>query len=865
MIRHSRVCLPLCFFTLIAARLAVAAPHFPGDRPLDIEHIRLDVYVELENEFVRASASIAGTARRDLTSVELNAVGFQDIGVEVRYGDLEAEKPRFAYDDKILNVPFNHELKRGDRVEIVVNYTLNEPKDGLHFFAPSEDEPDAPHEMWSQGQAISNRYWVPCLDHPNEMQTTEVSCTVERPYIAISNGKLIRVTENEDDTRTYHWKMSQPHVSYLIALAVGDYAPKTETWRGIPVSYYVRKKFEPWIDNSFGNTTRMLDFFSDRIGVKYAWEKYAQICCYNFGGGMENTTCTFLGEGTLHDDRANLDMSSDGLVSHELGHQWFGDLLTCKEWSHLWLNEGFASYCEALWDEESNGEDAFALNMMDKSDNARRGGADKPVVYPDYKNPGEQFDSRAYSKGAWVLHMIRRRLGDELFWKAIHEYVTRFRHKTVETDDLQHVIEEVSGESFGRFFYDWTRRPGNPVVFVSYEWQPDDMLAKVVIKQTQDSDAFYFPLKLEFRFADGNSRVITQHVTEKKETIYVPLRARPVAFRVDPDQAVLMELTEEKPLELWIAQLTDANAALRVAAVRHVAKEGSGTSIDHLATRLLDEPFWGVQEEIAKSLGEDQSEVAQHALLNGLTIKSARALAAVVEALGEYDDEDEVTAALATLVKKGNESYAVEAAAIKSYSAVCRQNDPEAVELFRFCLSRDSHREQVREAAFEALARHGGESEIATILEWSDVGRPIEVRSAAIRALGEIANDDDVASASVEQVLGVLRNVLSGPDQRLARAAISAAEDLGEKARSLKEEIQVLADKEHSRVRWAAKRALEKIDPRDDKSKTLDELKDRVKELEQENEGLRDELKQTNAAKKREVAVNKPEAGATSH
>lgn len=834
--------------------MAGAAPHFPGDRPLDIEHIRLDLWVELENEYVRAQASIVGTARRSLDSVQLDAVDFQEVAVEVRYSDLETERPTFEYDDKLLTIPFMRTLQPGDRVEIVVTYTLNEPKRGLHFFGPSDADPDAPYVMWSQGQSTSNRNWIPCLDHPNEMQTTEISCTVDRPYIAISNGKLLKVIDNADDTRTFHWKMSEPHVSYLVALVVGDFASKTETWQGKPVTYFVRKKFEPWIDNTFGNTLAMLDFFSEKIGVPYPWEKYDQVCCYNFGGGMENTTCTILGESTLHDDRAHLDTSSDGLVAHELGHQWFGDLLTCNEWAHLWLNEGFASYCEALWDEENMGTDAFALNMLEKSEAARERGADKPVVHSEYKSTGEQFDARAYSKGAWILHMIRRRLGDDMFWKAINAYVTRFRHQTVETRDFQRVLEDVSGESFGRFFYDWTRRAGHPKVNVAYEWLPDDKLAKIVVRQKQSSEAFCFPLKVEFVLPEGDSHEVTLDIAEKKALMYVPMSERPVALRVDPDQAVLMDLTEEKPLDLWQAQLSDTSAALRIAAVRHLAEEASDASIARLAARLPEEPFWGVQVEIAERLGMSYSGQAQQALLNGLAIKQPKALAAVVEALGEYEDESDVVEALARLVKNGHESYRVEAAAISAYSNVCPPTNADAVALFQSCLTRDSHQEMVREAAFEALGRHGGASVIDELISWTSADKASDVRAAAMRALGDVADGDEVSEETRADVLSVLRDALGSENRRVARAAIDAAEDMGQAAKPLTEALTALSEQTSSRLSWAAKRALERVNPKRDADKTAESLRERVKELEHEIETLRDKLKRAAALESPHVA-----------
>ena len=464
--------------------------HFPAERPLDITHIKLDMRVDLGSKTVTSRAKVDGVALRRLGTIRLDAVDFEISKVSVQVGDTSPAKCAYENDGRHLSIDLPRPLQVGEHVGVTVEYQLRDPANGLHFFGPSEEEPDAPLLVWSQGQSITNRYWVPCYDHPNENQTTEIVCTVDKPNIAISNGKLLNVKDNGDGTQTFHWRQDQPHVSYLMTIVVGEFASKTETWRGKPITYYVRKKFADWMDNSFSNTRAMLDFFSDKIGVDYPWDKYAQVCCYSFGGGMENTSSTTLGERTLHDDKAHLDTSSDGLVAHELAHQWWGDLLTCKDWSHLWLNEGFASYFQALWTEEDLGADEFAYDMLQKSRRAIKGGKKKPIVYRNYDRPGEQFDSRAYPKGAWVLHMVRRRLGDALFWKAIGAYCNQHKFSTVETVNLRKAIEQVSGYSFERFFYDWTERAGHPEVELKYEYLSDEKLGKVGIKQTQKSAAF---------------------------------------------------------------------------------------------------------------------------------------------------------------------------------------------------------------------------------------------------------------------------------------------------------------------------------------------------------------------------------------
>jgi len=286
--------LAVCILILIvpAGWAAADAPHFAADRPLDMKHIRLELAVDLPAKTVDGHARLEMAALRPVSSITLDAVHFDTSGVRVRYGDGPPMTCDCENDGRHLNFALPRPLAAGDAITVEIDYGLLYPREGLSFFGPTEDEPDAPYVVWSQGQTTTNRYWVPCFDNPNERQTTEVVCTVAEPYIAISNGRLLETVDHDDHTRTFHWLQDKPHVAYLITLAVGDFVSKTETWRGKPVTCYVRKKFEDRIDNSFGNTVAMLDFFSDKIGVEYAWDQYAQVCCYRFGGGMENTSAT---------------------------------------------------------------------------------------------------------------------------------------------------------------------------------------------------------------------------------------------------------------------------------------------------------------------------------------------------------------------------------------------------------------------------------------------------------------------------------------------------------------------------------------------------------------------------------------------
>ena len=832
---------------LFVRPLAAEEPklHFPADRPVDMKHIRLDLRIDLDDKRADARATLDMAALRDLSNITLNAVGFETKEATVTIAGGPPQTCKLENDGEKITLKLPEPLPRGRDVTATIDYTVKDPEAGLYFFGPTDDEPDAPKLAWTQGESITNRYWVPCFDHPNEMQTTEIAVTVDQPNIAISNGKLVEETKNADGTTTFHWLQDKPHVVYLMTLVVGDFYTETETWRGKPVTYHVREKFKDQIKNSFSNTTKMLDFFSDKIGVEYPWDKYAQVCCYHFGGGMENTSATTLTEATLHDDRAHLDQSSDGLVAHELAHQWWGDLVTCSDWSHLWLNEGFATYFEALWDEHANGPDEFAVNMHRKAGSAIGGGRDKPIVWHGYKDPDEQFDSRAYPKGAWVLHMMRRRLGDEMFWKVINAYATRHAHQNVETSDLRKAVEDVSGKAFGRFFYDWTERPGCPDVRVAFEWKPEDYLASITVEQRQKSEAFHFPLKLDFRFDEADEPyTITHDVTEKRHQFYLPLKHRPTMLRVDPDMAVLMELTEEKPRELWVAQLCDdPNPVRRIQAAEHFGKDAKERDVRLLAGQLSREEFWAVQEAIATALGKSESDEARNALLAAVSIEHPKARRAVVEALGNFDEDAKVEQALVKIVKESDPSYRVEAAAIRAWADVCPDDPSDMLETL---LAKESDGEIIRSAVIEALGKHAGQAAIDLLVEWTEPGKPAQCRAAAARAVADAAGSDEIDSETKEVAVEAILACLDRGSRRLQASALDALSQMGRAAASALPRLDRLAEVGQPRVRTRAAEAARKIRA-DSPSGGDEELRDELARLKKENRRLMDRLEKIEA------------------
>jgi len=809
---------------------------FARGRPLDLLHLRLDARVDLERKTLEGRATLEMQALLDTGHIRLDAVA-----LDVKRASAGETEVDAVNDGKSLLLTLPEPLKRGEKATVVVDYRCVDPEAGLYFFGPTEAEPDTPYQVWSQGETTDNRHWIPLFDHPNERLTTELVITVKDGLQVLSNGKRMGVTK-KDGWATWHWKQERDHVPYLITLVVGTFAVKEHTWRGKTVSYWVPPDRADDIERSFGNTTRMLDLFSERIGVLYPWEKYAQIVVEQFKhGGMENTSATTLTERTLHDARAHADYSSDGLVAHELAHQWFGDLLTCRDWAHTWLNEGFATYFEAIWAEHDKGADEFAYTMLGKMRGALSGGKKLPIVHRAYKSNWEQFDARAYPKGAWVLHMIRRRLGDEMWWRCVNRYTEKHAYRCVETVDLRKAIEETTGLSFERFFHDWTARPGHPVVTVHHEWRPGEGQMEVRVRQTQKGGAFHFPLRLVYSKGPRSWR-ITHDVKERDVRFYVPLPVRPALVSIDPHNAVLMELRERKARDWWVAQLRhDPNPIARIRAAEHFGKSKRDQDRRALADALGAEGFWGVQAEIAKALGESGGSVSRDVLLQALSLEHPKARREVVRALGRFREDATVRDALGALVRNGDASYYVEADAIESWGGMRPKG---ALAVLEPLLARKSHNEVVRAAALRAIGAQHDPAATDLLLEWTSRGRPRSCRAAALDALGKLAGAGRWDEATTNRVADTVRACLRPAEhRRIKTQAVRTLRVLGEQASPALGALEALAAHDrHPNVRKQAQETIDKIRAGAPPRLELQRLREELRKLRESNERMRDRI-----------------------
>ncbi len=506
-------------------------PRYPRDRVVDMKHIRLDINLDLDQK--RISGSVTHTfspVNEGVSSLDLDAVELDITGVELADGI----PLNFSLPDGRLHIDLDRPHNPGEEISVVVTFS-GTPRRGLYFISPSDSYPNKRLEAWTQGQDEDSRHWFPCYDYPNEMATSEIHATVREPFTAIANGEPRGVEAGpEPGTRTFHWFQSLPHVTYLTSVCAGEFAEITYEWDGIPIHYYVPLGREEDGRAIFKNTPDMLGFFSEKIGIRYPYAKYAQVVVQDFiFGGMENVSATTLTESALYDQRARLEMDADALIAHEAAHQWFGDLLTCRDWSHGWLNEGFATFLELAYAEHNKGAEEFLYALRTEIDSYLTEAARyrRPIVTNVYNQPIDLFDRHLYEKGAIVLNMLRRVLGEAMFWKAISHYAISRQGKSVVTTDLQRAVEEATGRNLDWFFDQWVYGAGHPAVEGEYAWDEEAKTAKLTFRQTQTgnqvSETFRLPMSIDFRLDDDTTVSSRIDLSERQQTFYFPLASKP--------------------------------------------------------------------------------------------------------------------------------------------------------------------------------------------------------------------------------------------------------------------------------------------------------------------------------------------------
>ena len=590
----------------------------------------------------------------------------------------------------------------------------------------------------------------------------------------------------------------------------------------------------------------MLELFSQKFGVPYPYPRYAQVFVANFiFGGMENTSATTITDTILLDERAAIDYDLDALVAHELAHQWFGDLVTCRDWGEGWLNEGFATYSEYIWREHHEGRDAADLELDDWQESYFGEDAQRyrrTIATKLYDEPIDIFDHHLYEKGGRVLHMLRHFLGDNAFFGALAHYLNKHRHGVVESRDLARALEESTGKNLDWFFSQWViDHAGHPELDVAIRWDAEVGAAAITVEQRQKIEGrtpvFRIPTHVRFR-VEGDDVDVPIDITETKHVFHISFASEPTQAIFDPGRVVLSSTKTDKPEPLWAAELAGATFAIdRGYAAQALAKRGGPSAERALAAALDKDKFWAVRGTAALGLGSIRTPTARDTLIRALsTERHPRARRMIARALGDFVHDAAAGNALATVVERGDASYFVEAEACLARG---KTRTARAGELLRLATHRESFTDVVRQHAYRGLAEARDDSATALLVDGTRWGRVTQGRRAAANALAQLTRGRrDREARDVRERIELL---LADKDFRVQAAAVEALLVIGDPAAV--PALQRMIERElDGRLRRRGKEVIRDLEDGTPAQEELRRLRDEVGELRTITGALRERL-----------------------
>lgn len=703
MLRYSWIAIPLLlgYCSTLYPQAASSQPLDASTRNYDQKHLRLELSLNFDKEEVSGTATLQLAPLQD----QFREIVLHCKSTSVYAALVDGEICRFAQADTLLHIYLNREYRPGEVLQTEIHYTAR-PATGLYFFHPSAAAPEMPYQVWSQGEGEDNSHWFPCYDKPDDKLSSELLVTVPANMQAFSNGRLIEVRSDPDrQEKTFHWKTDFEHSAYLISLIAGEYITISDSTAGVPLHYNIPADLaESDPQFAFRNTPHIMKFFSSYL-VPYPYQRYDQTAVQDFRyGGMENTTATTLNRRIFHAPADEPNYSADALIAHEMAHQWFGDLLTCRTWKDIWLNEGITSYFTDLYFENSAGQDDFVKRRFEQNESYLKDLAKHPLdslSAGDGSTPIDLSGGRAYSRGAAVTHMLRYELGDSLFRAGMKAYVNKYRFANVTSEDLRHTLEEVSGKDLSQFFRQWVYGAGCPRLEVSAAWDAGQSLLTLTVRQLQDSlptqGVFQFSAPLEFRWGNHSESAVAQ-ISQREQQLTYRLERKPELIRFDRHEWILKDLTFHKSFsELSYQLYYDNDVAGRYRAARQLTEFGD-RALPVLRNALRSEPFYWVRSRIVKTLGQIGGSAALDALQPSFSDPDARVREQAMKALRHFEAAD-VQDILRTQIENDESDY-VRGAAAATYGRIKADG---AFELLQSLLTGDSHRNIIRSSVFDGM------------------------------------------------------------------------------------------------------------------------------------------------------------------
>ena len=707
---------------LVALSAAGAAAQSNGERIANDRYTRSHDYDLVHQriaigDFNWDSTSFTGqvattliSLRPALDSVVLDAGALLDI---TRARDARGTALIMARHGDSLVVRLPHPVAFRDTVRFTLDYRGKVVNgQGLTFIEP-EGRPHRPQQIWSQGEDHDNHFWFPTYDFPNDKMTWELSATVPRQYTVVSNGRKLSDHANRDGTHTVRWSQAEPASTYLVSLIVAPLAELHDSWHGIPVDYYVYHDDSTKARRLFTETTNMIDVYSRLTGVKYPWAKYAQTTVADFFGGMENVSATtlvdWLPDGHAYQDRP---WYSYILIPHELAHQWFGDYTTTENWANTWLNEGFAEFMPGAYWNATLGRNAGDDYYLDEYQQFMS-------IDGRHRMPLASLGSdNIYPKGALVLRMLERYLGEQPFWASMHTYLERHQVSNATSDDLRQAVLDATGQNLDWFWDEWVYQSGYPEFDVSAEYDSSARVLTLAVKQTQvdtataDSTGLRFATPTIFRMpvtiregTAGGDVIQHAQLDAREQTIRIAgLSGPPTMVIFDNGNTILKKLNFPQPTSWLATQLrTDPDLWDRswvITALRARAGGGDAQAVAALSDAATHADYYLTRAEAVDALAHVSAPQALPALEAALRDTSSAVRRAAVTALATVGGDRATELARAAWAH--DSSYEVRAAAL---ATVARLDSAGRSTLLAAGLTTPSYLDVIQNAALAGIAR----------------------------------------------------------------------------------------------------------------------------------------------------------------
>jgi len=826
----NRIRTTILILAAVAAMAAVSV-HLRADEPYarnrdyDLQHSTIALRFDVEQKKVIGDVIHTLAILRDGTS----KVAFDSVGLTIQSVTVNKAPAKFESTASKLIVPLPAAAHSGDKFEVDIRYE-GKPAKGLYFILPDKDYPNRPKQIWTQGESEDTRYYLPTYDYPNDRLTTETILTVPASWITVANGKLINVSKAADNMKTWIWRESLPSSTYLITVVAGEFDEVKQSWHGEPVTYYAPKGRGDRLLPNYERTPAMMELFSKKLGVDYQWEKYSQAMVDDFvAGGMENSSATTNTSSSLRSAKLIPEFpgDEDPLISHELAHQWFGDLVTCNDWGDIWLNEGFATFFEMVWTEAHYPKEQADYERWTSVQEwlGQPSLYTKPVVRHDFDDSSE-FDDNSYGKGGLVLYMLRQQIGEDAFYRGLRHYLETNRGKNVVTADLIRAIDEANHIDVQQFFDQWIYGAGAPKFDVGYTYDDAKHQIALTVKQTQKVEGrvgiFHVPVEVEITTASGaKSYRIT--VSKEAETFPLPSDTAPLLVLFDKGEQILKFADFHKEKKEWLYQLQNATELMdRGEAVQALAKiKNDDEVVTALGNSLKTDKTWGVRDIAADALGRIGNAAAGKQLLDSWSVNELPYVRNhIAAALGSIKDEPKVVTQLAAIARD-DASYRARANALQSLGKLKAAS---AYPVLTEAVNADSPDDFLRNAALRSLGFLGDDRGVPLLREWSVPGKAIETRQAAIASLGRLEKGNkeitaQIASYLTESHYPIRYAAIRALGSRGDASAIPALESLLkrddlsiEMAPTVKEEIAHLKREENHKAASSGEGDAEKTD-----------------------------------------------------